>query len=125
MAAESYIQTAITHVQTAASDLQQQITGLQHQASNDKSHLQQEISSKERERTAEQAIIGGLEEDVRRSALMARLSQLNREIDDKKNALGHKDSEIAPMVLRKTELLKRLNKVEVELNNILGQPDLH
>ncbi len=125
MAADAYVQVALTQLQSAIGDMQQQIDGLRRQTGDTKQQLQREVQKLEQQRKLHEAELPNMPDDTSKHAVQEHVNHLHHDSEDKKTRIAQLDSEIAPIVQRKTTMYNNLQNLAQQLNVIIASPDLH
>jgi chromosome segregation ATPase len=124
MAADAYLQTALTDLQSALKDLHQQIDGLHRQTEQERQQLQQDMNHIDQQRKVDEAAMVQTADNAQKQVLYGRITQHGHDIDDRKGRMASLDSNVAPLVQRKTQIYNDLQNLVQQLTVMQASPDI-
>jgi len=125
MAAEGYIQGALSQLQSALDDLRRQMDMVRQQADGQKRQFQQHIAELERTIKAEDVALLKQHDAVQQEVFLDARHHTKGEIDEVKAQMVQIDAQTNTTVQRKTKAQSDLQAIMQQLNGFLGSPLLH
>jgi chromosome segregation ATPase len=126
MAAQPYIQSAVTELYKAISDLEQQIHVLQRDMSEHTSQLSRDMQNLEREYHAEEMLEAHGDTNATQShALVERIRSLHDTHEHKKSEIAKVEADVHALIQHKNDFMRRLQEELAHLNTLMGLPEAH
>ena len=124
MAAQSYIQGALSQLQMALQDLQRQMYDLQKRNDQEHQQVEQQVNHADGERKAAEVAILQMKTDNEKQVFIDAIKHLHDESEQGKKRLSELESEIRPVLQRKNQAYTALQELMRELNGFMASPDI-